>query len=290
MKLRDLTGQTFNMLTVIRKAARRAGWHGAQWWCHCACGSPEKVIDGWQITSGHTKSCGCFLALTTGNRFRTHGMSRTWQYELWCGIKNRCENPAEPQWKDYGGRGIIVAPEFQAFEVFYAHLVTLGPRPRGFTFDRIDNDGDYAPGNVRWASRLTQGRNTRRVKWLSVNGKTLHLTAWARKVGITIESLRSRLDTGWTVQEALTAPPGSRLKDLRLAAAGLKSLSLKEKNSAQDKVQRAVRRGKIQKLTCAVCGSPRSEAHHTDYSQPLLVVWLCRKHHMAEHLNSLMVP
>jgi hypothetical protein len=278
----DLTGRVFESLTVLRRAPNDRN-NNTRWVCQCLCGSPEKEIDAYQITSGHTVSCGCYHDQLIGNRVRTHGMCRTREYVAWCGMKNRCTNAKERQWMDYGGRGITIAPEFQTFEGFIAHL---GPCPPRFTLDRIDVDGNYAPGNVRWASRLTQGRNTRRVRPITFNGESLLSGQWAARIGVSRKTLDSRLETGWTVEEALTAPPNSRLRDIREAANNIKRLSLKEKNRAQDKVQRAVRRGKIQKLTCAVCGSRQSEAHHTDYSQPLLVVWLCRKHHMAEHLNS----
>jgi len=278
----DLTDRVFESLTVLRRAPNDRN-NNTRWVCQCLCGSPEKEIDAYQITSGRMVSCGCYHDQLIGNRVRTHGMCRTREYVAWCGMKNRCTNAKERQWMDYGGRGITIAPDFQTFEGFIAHL---GPCPPRFTLDRIDSNGNYAPGNVRWASRLTQGRNTRRVRPITFNGESLLPGQWAARIGVSRKTLDSRLETGWTVEEALTAPPNSRLRDIREAANNIKRLSLKEKNRAQDKVQRAVRRGKIQKLTCAVCGSRQSEAHHTDYSQPLLVVWLCRKHLMAEHLNS----
>ena len=88
-----------------------------------------------------------------------HGRSKTPEYRVWLGMLDRCYNPNNKSYQHYGGRGIKVAPEFLDFETF---LAEVGPRPPGdYTLDRIDNNGDYAPGNVRWILRGDQNANRR---------------------------------------------------------------------------------------------------------------------------------
>lgn len=130
------------------------------------------------------------------------GVSR--EYSAWCSMKSRCANPRQRSYSVYGGRGISICPEWSSsFMRFYADM---GPCPRGFSIERIDNDGPYEPGNCRWASRREQDRNTRRNRWLSFNGETLCLADWATRIGLTFAGLKVRLRSGWSVEKALTTP------------------------------------------------------------------------------------
>lgn len=117
----------------------------------------------------------------------------------------RCRNPDSPGYKRYGGRGIKVCERWLVFENF---LADMGSRPDGMTLDRYpDNDGNYEPGNVRWATPEQQGRNRSSNRVLEFQGKSMTLTEWAELYGITKHLLWSRLDGGWEMAEALTAPP-----------------------------------------------------------------------------------
>jgi hypothetical protein len=135
---------------------------------------------------------------------------------------DRCLNPRNASYSYYGGRGIKIAPEFLTFEGFYA---AVGDRPAGTTLDRIEVNGDYAPGNVRWAISIVQAGNTRKNWLVTFNGKTQCLSAWARETGLGVVCLTGRLRRGWTVEDSLTVPNfGNGTNDVtmarRLAAMG----------------------------------------------------------------------
>jgi len=161
----DLTGQRFGFLTVIRHEGYR--WGKRAWLCVCDCGKETTVITG-SLTSGNTQSCGCFhrAVISRMNKQikprRTHGMRNTPEYRAWINMKSRCYNPNVPYYKWYGERGISICKEWlDNFAAFYEHI---GPRPgKGYSIDRINNDGDYEPGNIRWATTYEQ-RNNRRLK------------------------------------------------------------------------------------------------------------------------------
>jgi len=120
--------------------------------------------------------------------------------------KERCENPARPKYPRYGGRGI----EFR-FSDFWDFYNYMGPRPVGKTLDRIDNDGHYEKGNLRWATRKEQQRNTEKIDYITFKGQTLCTSEWAEIVGLRRETLRSRIVHGWSVERALTTPVRKRV-------------------------------------------------------------------------------
>ena len=199
-RLIDLAGHRFTRLLVIAFSGRRSS---ATWWkCKCDCGK-EFDVRGGSIRSGQAKSCGCLSRDRAATLSKTHGMSNRSEYKIWLGIKKRCENPICPAYRHYGGRGIYLAEEFQDFERFLAHV---GPRPNNTSLDRIDNNGPYAPGNVRWTTRKVQARNSRHNHLLTYNGKTQPISAWAEELGFKKNTIGARLKYGWPVEMALTEP------------------------------------------------------------------------------------
>lgn len=129
---------------------------------------------------------------------------RSGEYNAWRHALSRCRNPNTHQFKDYGGRGIKVCERWLVFANF---LADMGPKPTPkHTIDRINNDGNYEPGNCRWATRKENNNNTRRSRRIEFNGERLTLQAWAERVGITAGTMHTRLKT-WPLDKALTVGP-----------------------------------------------------------------------------------
>ena len=167
---KTLVGQTFHRLTVIKRDLRIATkvW---TWVCQCECGNTS-TVRGTSLRSGHTKSCGCLhreAAMVQAAKPRAQAKRRQHghalhgeqspTYRSWKGAKNRCFNLNEPSWWDYGGRGITMCDRWR--EDFAAFLADMGEAPPGLSLDRINNSGNYEPGNCRWATRAEQQENQR---------------------------------------------------------------------------------------------------------------------------------
>lgn len=156
-----MIGKRFGRLTVVEDAgSTKTGQK--MWGCKCDCGTIA-VVRGTHLRQNKIKSCGCLRREETSKRIGTHRMKETRHYRIWKGMKARCFNPNSPAFKWYGGRGISVCEEWRnSFEAFYNHVSKL-PRFGDpiYSLDRINNDGNYEPGNVRWATAKEQRHNQR---------------------------------------------------------------------------------------------------------------------------------
>lgn len=205
-RVRDITGQRFGRLVALRRGENHRGGY-AQWWLQCDCGSEPILRRSNAVISGNTTSCGCVALERARTLNRSHGMSGHPAHASYKAAKTRCTNPRQQSWKHYGGRGI----EFRLppFEEFWA---VMGPTWfEGATIERIDNDGHYELGNVRWATPQEQMFNTRRNNLITHEGETLPITEWARRLGMHPKNLLYRIRK-WGVERALTTPKSERYK------------------------------------------------------------------------------
>lgn len=155
-KLIDLTGQVFGRLTVLQRAD--TGRLKPDWLVRCECGV-VKPVNGSDLKAGKIVSCGCLQREKIGNLRRSHSLSKSSEYNIWTLMKRRCLDENSLRYYRYGGRGIKVCDRWlEAFENFYADM---GPRPHSkLSLDRINNDGNYEPGNCRWTDSMTQYYNS----------------------------------------------------------------------------------------------------------------------------------
>lgn len=206
-KTKDLTGERFWQLTVlgpveVRRTVRPTGTDVRTFWlCQCDCGK-RITAPSTHLRTEHTKSCGCRHEDRKRRGFnRTHGLSRTPEYKIWVGIQQRCSNPNQDSYSDYGARGVSVCNRWKRFSAFFKDM---GPRPSpGHTIDRIDVNGNYEPGNCRWATRSEQANNRQDTVFYEAFGRRLTCAQWAAEMNIGYSTLQMRLANGVKIETAL---------------------------------------------------------------------------------------
>lgn len=173
-KLQNISGVRYGRLVVQWPVGRKQEPNGSirvVWLCLCDCGKLRLVIKT-NLSTGHTTSCGCSSV--------EHGYTDKSEYNAYMAAKQRCTNPKNPMWKWYGGRGIEF--RFTSFQEFLDHI---GPKPKGLTLDRKDNEGHYEVGNVHWITMAQQSKNKRRsnqfLKQRSISYPAGFPYVWARK-------------------------------------------------------------------------------------------------------------
>lgn len=152
--------------------------------CLCDCGN-RKIIRGYSITSGDTKSCGCRV----GKNLKTHGLYKKTCYRTWKAMRERCDNKNNVSHERYGGRGIKVCKRWENFENFYKDM---GDKPKGATLERINNNKDYKPSNCRWASYSEQANNRSNNTVIKIDGVDYSLSQASNKFKISYNIIRKR--------------------------------------------------------------------------------------------------
>ena len=198
-KFQNLQGKVFTRLTVIGFGGRVN--KSSYWVCECECNNIVNVRAG-HLKSGATTSCGCKRMDSNTKHGHTTRIADSPTYKSWENMVQRCSNPKTCGYENYGGRGIKVCDRWKKFENF---LTDMGVRPEGKTLDRYpDNDGDYCQDNCRWATRKEQNSNKRNNHLLTFNGETKTVTQWASDLGVSRNTIFSRLFRGYSSERTLT--------------------------------------------------------------------------------------
>lgn len=162
------------------------------------CNRERRILVSMLNHYGGTKRCRCHVRAAT-----THGLSHSPEYRVWLSMIQRCTNPKRNGYGRYGGRGILVCDRWSAFENF---LSDMGPRPSlQHSLDRIDGDGNYEPGNCRWATQVEQMRNMHRNVRLTFDGRTQCVRQWAAELGLSPYTIYSRIKRGFPPSQCLSA-------------------------------------------------------------------------------------
>jgi len=200
-----LIGKRFGLLTII-------GLHGKTmsgnllWSCECDCGNTTNR-NRRTLTDSPNLSCGCYHKHNHG--VVTHGMSGTRTHGAWTSMKQRCQNPKFKSYHNYGGRGIKVCERWLVFGNFFEDMGECPPR---LELDREDNDGDYEPGNCRWATSKENNRNKRKTVFVEFRGESKPLVEVAEMMGICRNVLKNRTKSGWDIETAVSTPINKRRK------------------------------------------------------------------------------
>lgn len=206
---KDLTGLRFGRLVVLNQYDRTKNFK-YRWICQCDCGNIVVVL-GASMICGRQVSCGCYCNEVHSKRLTTHsattGGKWTREYRAWHAMKQRCYNPKNKDYPNYGGRSIAVCDGWK--DSFATFLEDMGECPKGLTLDRKDCNGNYEPNNCKWSTWTEQARNQRRVKWITINNSTHCLSEWALISGLAYSCLKHRVQRGWPV-ERLLDPSGAR--------------------------------------------------------------------------------
>lgn len=169
--------------------------------CRCDCGAEVSPLAN-NLRS--PKNCVACKSESMSKRFKTHGRSPKDVYRIWSLMRDRCRNPKNRGWRNYGGRGISICQRWEKFENFRDDM---GPRPSPIhTLDRINNECNYEPGNCRWATRKQQNRNRSVTRWLTLNGETKPLGEWAENSPVRYTTIANRILSGWNPEEAVFTP------------------------------------------------------------------------------------
>lgn len=202
MKFIDLTGQKFGRLTVIERAQNK-GKH-VMWMCECECGNRVNISSD-NLKRGNTVSCGCYRSEKLAKRCKKHGHRYERIYRIWCGMKRRCYNAHEINYKLYGLRGITVCDEWLCdFGEFYNWSMSNGYED-SLTIDRIDSNKGYEPSNCHWTTRTHQNNNRRNNVVITYKDKSQTLSQWVDELGLDYKKTRDRLKKlHWSAERAFT--------------------------------------------------------------------------------------
>jgi len=197
-----LEGKIFGRLNVLNFAGRNKQYDSL-WDCVCECGNKVKVRGG-VLKNGHTKSCGCLQRDRASKAKTTHGLSGEKLYKVWGAIKERCYNPNNRSFKDYGFRGIKMCSQWKtSFKKFYNWAIENGYK-EGLTIERHNVNGNYTPKNCGWIPKKDQSKNRTNSVRIEYNGDSKTSTEWSEITNIPSQVITQRVRRGWSSERTLT--------------------------------------------------------------------------------------
>jgi hypothetical protein len=192
MKRRDLTGMIFGRYTVLE----RLNVKESKWLCKCSCGNIREVYQA-NLVRNHSQSCGCLSVERISKLNLSHGLAQSPEYKVWRTMKARCYSPNNLKFKNYGGRGITICPEW--LNSFAQFISDMGRRPsEKHSIDRIDVNGNYEPDNCKWSTPIEQGRNKRNTHYLDTEWGLISIAEASEKSGVKIGTIHRRIKYGFS--------------------------------------------------------------------------------------------
>lgn len=202
----DLTGLRFGRLEVV--GLSHATKQYRYWACLCDCGKSAAATTA-SLRNGNKKSCGCLKSDRQREACTKHGLSNTPTWRCWYSMIQRCYHTNHMHYGNYGGRGIVVHERYRNTETGIVNLIAdIGERPGPqWSLDRFpDNDGNYEPGNIRWATASQQQRNRSTNATVIFQGRVRLILELAEEYGLKYTTLKARIRRGHPIEEALAAP------------------------------------------------------------------------------------
>ncbi|MDD5064951.1 MAG: hypothetical protein PHQ35_09390 [Phycisphaerae bacterium] len=196
----DFTGRKFGRLTVIGREENKNS--RVMWLCICDCGK-NTIVDGRNLKTGTTKSCGCLSAELKTKRFRKHYGIDVRLHRIWCGMRQRCFNANSKDFKNYGGRGVTICEAWERFASFREWALNNNYK-ENLTIERKNVNGNYEPSNCEWITNLEQANNKRCNIFITHNGETKTLAQWAEFLGVDGTVLKRRINNGYPLEKALS--------------------------------------------------------------------------------------
>lgn len=211
-KVKDLTGMTFGRWKVVEYAGQNKQ-RSSMWLCECQCEKhTQRVVLGKSLKNGTSKSCGCLKNELSSKRAK-HNSVGTRLYRIWRNMKERCYNPNNTYYKNYGERGITICDEWRDNFVEFQKWAISNGYQDDLTIDRINNNKGYEPNNCQWATRMEQSNNLKKNIILEYNEEKHTMAEWSRILNISYIALCHRIERGWSVERALSTPVQNKNKN-----------------------------------------------------------------------------
>jgi len=190
----DRTGMKFGKLTITDEYRINKRTMAV---CQCECGNTKDNIRVSSLTSGNTMSCGC-------EHYGKYKIKNKALYQSWWAMVDRCNNPKSQPYKNYGGRGVKVCERWLDYDNFAEDMVD--GHEKGLTIERVNVDGNYEKDNCCWVTQAQQCQNWRHSVKITYKGETKPYGTFAREYGLIRSTVKSRLDLGWSIHDALNTP------------------------------------------------------------------------------------